>query len=106
MPTAIFSEVASTPPVPGGEYVIPNSTETLATVALLRLSCAKPSSTDRHPLGIRAHGPLVVETLGQINRVINTHRSSRHLVGPNLKIDERGATIDCRECSIHCVLPA
>src|SRR5207253_4877993 len=56
--------------------------------------------------GIRAYHPLVVETLRKINRVTNTYRPACHLVGPNLKIGQRGAAEDCRERSIHRVLPA
>ena len=55
-------------------------------------------------LCVGAYGPLVVEALREINRIPNTHRPLRNLIGPNLKIAESRAPIDGRERSIHRVL--
>src|SRR5258705_11749975 len=57
-------------------------------------------------LRVGSYHPLVVKTLRKINLVTNTYRPACHLVGPNLKIGQRGGAEDCRERSIHRVLSA
>jgi hypothetical protein len=57
-------------------------------------------------LRVGARCPLVIEALREINRIANTHRPASHLVGPNLKIGQGSAAVDCRERSVYRVLSA
>jgi len=43
---------------------------------------------------VSADRQTVIQPLREIDRVTDTHRSRCHLIGPDLKVAQRGATVD------------
>src|SRR5436305_1813504 len=58
------------------------------------------SSFDR----IGTDGPLVIQTLGEIQRISDAHRTAGNLVGPHLKMTQVRCAIDGRESTVDGVL--